>query len=493
MRRIIVFLASIGAAWSATLPAQERMPTPAPIPVASDGPIRPVSTRHSTQGPDGHIDYTGSFWEVPLKGTDGVDQATISATAYVREGVGDRAARPVVVLFNGGPGASSSPLHFSAFGPKRLGARGSATAGSLADNPGTLLDVADLIFVDPVGTGFSRPLREGGGKPYWTPEGDAASVLTLVRGWLRDQGRSASPLFFAGESYGGYRIGVLAKQVADLNVRGLILISPALDFATAADQAAINALPTMAIAAWHHGKVAREGRTAEAVWEAARQFAQGDYAVALQQGVLLPDAERQRIAARISALIGLPAATIAAADLRVPTQAFLEALVPGRIVGRLDVRVTAPKPVPGSGPDRPAAANDPALGLGRSNVIVSLPIGAYLRGPLGVASTRDYYSLTLDVNFNWDWRPPAPGPGESWSVVPNIARLMEQKPALRLLVVGGYYDLTVPLLGTRYALSRGGIPLSRLRILPLAGGHSAFEEDVANAVPVRDFIRSASR
>lgn len=451
--------------------AQEPRPQAAAIPSATDAPIAPVARQRSIGLPSGRLDYRAGWFETVLKDAKGNPQATISATSYVRTGAGDPAQRPVLVLFNGGPGASSSPLHFSAFGPRRLESK-----TVLVDNPATLLDAADLLFIDPVGTGFSRPLKDGGGDPYWSVQGDADAALTLIRAWLKANGRDASPLFVAGESYGGYRLGTMARAMQDLNVAGLVLISPALDFGTPADQAAIDSLPTMAVAAWYH-KARQDGRTADQVWEAARRFAQSDYAVALQQGSALAPAERARVAAQIAELTGMSPQMVEQANLRIDSQRFLETLLPGHVVGRLDTRVFAPKPAQPLNANRPAAANDPALGLGKTNVILSVPARDYLRGEIGVPTARDYYSLTLDVNFRWNWARANARPGESWSVAGNLAGLMRARPKLRMLVLGGYYDLAVPLLETRYALTHSDVPLDRTTIIAMPAGHSVFEGD----------------
>jgi carboxypeptidase C (cathepsin A) len=472
--RVLRFSVSAALALAGSAAVAQR-PTPAPIPLAADGPLAPVTTAHRITTAGKPLAYHATWFETVLKDAAGVPQATISATAYVRDGVRDTRSRPVVILFNGGPGASSSPLHFSALGPRKLGERDAAGNRAMLDNPATLLDAADLVFIDPVGTGFSRPLRAGGGDRYWSVEGDAMAADTLLRDWLKASDRVASPLFLIGESYGGYRAGVMAKHLADLNIAGLVLVSPALDFAPPSDQDAVAQFPTLAVAAWQHGKVAQDRRAVDRVWDDARRFAQTDYLVALQQGALLPAVERATLAARMATMIGMPASAILAADLRPDSQVFLETLVPGSVVGRLDTRVTAPVQPKAVAPDRPAAANDPSLGLGRSNVIVSATIGAYLREELKVPTTRDYFSLTLDVNFKWNWQSDAHEPGASRSVVGTLAALLHDKPAARLLVLGGYYDLAVPLLAPRYALMHGAIPPERLQLVAFAAGHSVFE------------------
>ncbi|MDO7834255.1 hypothetical protein Q4610_04275 [Sphingobium sp. HBC34] len=459
------------------------------FPVAPDGPLRAVTTSHRITTPRGAIAYRATWFETVLRSPDGTPQATISATAYVRDG-GD-ANRPVALFFNGGPGVSSSSLHSTLFGPRRLGERDAAGKQEPGDNPDTLLDMADLLFIDPVGTGFSRPLRADGGKPYWSFEGDAAAVLTLVREWLGANGRMASPLFIAGESYGGYRLGVMAKAMDGLNVQGLILVSPLLDLAEPDDQQAINRLPTMAVAAWHHRRRPDDRRTVDQVWQEARAFAQSDYALALQQGSALPAAERAAMAARLAPLIGWPQSAIEAADLRVDLQQFLETLVSGRIASRFDVRIAAPEPAKPINPDRPDAGQDPLITPAKSNFIVSQPMGDYLRNELKVPTAREYYALAADVNFNWDWSPLTLVSGAAWSVTGNIAKLMRDRPQVRTLLIGGYYDLVIPLLGVRYAFTHNAVPLDRLSVVTLPSGHSALEGDTdkpRGMRVIRDFI-----
>lgn len=465
---------------------------PHPTPVASDGPLAPARARHSVTVGNAAVRYVARWSETVLKDHADAPQATISATSYVREGVRDAARRPVLFLFNGGPGASSSPLHFSAFGPRRLQQDKPGADRRLVENRESLIDVADLVFIDPVGTGFSRELREGGGKAYWSPEGDAQAALAFIRNWLKEAGRTASPVFVAGESYGGYRLALMSRHMEDLNVKGLILLSPMLDPGlSAGDQHYIITLPTLAIAAWHHRKADGDTRTPDMIWEEARAFAQGDFALALQQGSALPGPERDRLAARMATLIGLPQEAISKANLRIDSQKFLESLLADKLLGRLDVRVTAPKAQPPANSNRPAAANDPALGLGKTNVIRSAPIADYLRQDIGVQTSRDYFSLTLDVNFNWDWRGDNRYPS-SRDATPNIARLMQARPDVSVLLLGGYYDLATPVLGPWYAITHGGVPLERVNRVLLPAGHSPFEGD-ANRQHAADIVRQFLR
>jgi carboxypeptidase C (cathepsin A) len=469
--------------------------------VTDESIITPRTTHHSLRIGSETIRYAATFAETLLNDESGRPQATISSISYVREGVAQPFDRPVLFAFNGGPGASSSPLHFGALGP-RVWAEQRATDGSrqLAENAQSLIDIADLVFIDPVGTGFSR-LRPGGNPDfYWSVDGDAKAALTLIRQWLRDHDRAQSLVFIAGESYGGFRLATLAKELNDIKIGGLIFVSPMLD-ASASGAASGNDLPfvfdfpSMAVAAWFHGKIDRRERTVQQFYEEAAKFAQSDYVVALQQGSALPAATRAQVASQMSKFIGLPASQIEAANLRVDSEHFLQTLLQDKnlVVGRLDVRVTAPKPPPAStDPSRPPAADDPALGLKGSNVIKSGAIKEYLRRELGVETGRDYLSLTLDVNFRWNWQGPERPPAFYVNPTTNIASLMEKQPQARVLLLGGYYDLATPILAPRYSLTHANLPAERVKVVAFEAGHSPFEGN-ANRAEFNNAIRELIR
>ena len=466
------------------------------VPVFAGPLLGPVATEHHVSLGGRTIPYRAVFREYPLNSKAGQPVATISATAYIRSDAND-ARRPVLFLFNGGPGASSSPLHFSAFGP-RLKPPGRSIDGPFVDNPDSLLDIADLVFIDPPGTGFSRLLEAGEGAKLFAPVADAAAVTQLIRDWLKGNGRTTSPIFIGGESYGGFRLATMMRHAADLNVKGLLLISPATSLESQAgaetgDNFYVFRLPTMAVAAWYHGLVDRKGRSAEQVYDDAAAFAERDYLVALHQGSALPAAEKRRIAERMAGFIGLPVQTILDGDLRINEDYFVENLLKDKhlLLGRLDTRVTAPAVVR---TDRPAALNDPSLGLGASNVIRSPAITRYMADELNVRPGRDYVSLSIDVNFSWNWSELTDNRILYFNPLPNIASAMASNPAVRLMVVGGLYDLVVPIAGPRYAVRHAKIPLDRVRFLAVPAGHSAFEPPETRAkftAPIRDFIRAA--
>lgn len=481
------------------LNAQQARPAEHVAPNASDPsvlwpePIPPATSHHVIHAGTAMIPYVATWFSMPLKDAAGVPQATISATSYVRDDVSNRGERPVMFGFNGGPGASSSPLHFGILGPRRYGETDAQGKTTFVDNQETLLDVADLVLIDPVGTGFSRELRPDGGRAYWNPQGDAKAVEQFIRDWLRENGRGGSPVYIVGESYGGYRLAEMAKDIADLNVAGLVLVSPGTDMSGDTDQQFVFPLPSMAATAYAHGKSQTGDGSVEQVFEDARAFAQGDYVVGLQQGSELPSQDRDRLAQRMAKFIGLPATSIAAANLRVDTQDFLEQLLPGKVVGRIDTRVAAPKP---EGPlvvGRPKAADDPALHMGASNLIKSARVRDYLRHEIGVKTDLDYISLTLDVNFAWDWNSGSRKLEDrlhNLNATPNLASLMKARPATRLLLLSGYYDLATPVLYQRYALTHSGVPLERTRMVAFAAGHTVYEGDARQQVSkeLHDFV-----
>jgi carboxypeptidase C (cathepsin A) len=491
-----------------SLAGQITPAAPQPAPTSADSTvvfpevIPSVSSRHTIHIGDQAIAYVATWSSTVLKNATGAPQATISSTSYVRdEDAGDRAQRPVIFAFNGGPGASSSPLHFGILGPRRLGTPDANGNSKPIDNPQTLLDVADLVFIDPVGTGFSRELRAGAGRGYWNPEGDSKAAQTVIRDWIHENDRSASPIYIVGESFGGFRLAEMAKDIGDLNVAGLILVSPATDMSgdagIAGDQHFVFTLPSMATTAFTQQKP--EGRrSVQQIYEETRQFAQSEYVTALQQGSELKTEERDRLAARMAELIHLPQSTIAAANLRIDTQDFLEELVPGKVVGRIDTRIAAPKPEKQLVPGRDKAADDPALHMGASNIIKNARVRDYLRDEIGVKTDLDYVSLTLDVNFAWDWNSGSRKIEDNLrnlNPTANLAKLMKERPGAQLLLLSGYYDLATPVLYQRYTLTHSGIPLERTKMVAFAAGHTVYEGDAREAVSeeLHEFFNETGR
>lgn len=463
-------IGSIGGLALVLLGAVTAQPVPAPVPELAPASQPAQQTVVTADGRTLH--YRAQFETMVLRDAENVPQATITGTSYLLDDT-DTTHRPVLFAFNGGPGASSSPLHFSAMGP-RLIERQADGQRVLRPNADTLLPLADLVFVDPVGTGFSRVLPGGSGAPYWSVPGDAAAMLHFIRTWLIQHQRQGSPVYIAGESYGGRRLAELAGDAGDLNLAGLIFISPAVCACDGPDLPFILGLPSLAVAAAHH---ARPGSADPAqVFARARSFALGEYAHALLQGNALPAQQRREIARAMASLIGLPPEKIEAANLRIDAETFRKALRAneGIDIGRLDSRITAPAARPVSG--EASAKSDPALGLGGSNVILNPAIGDYLQKDLKVPGDGAYVSLTLDVNAQWNWSAGA-GSYQRPDPMAGLEKLMRARPATRLLVVTSYFDLAVPPMEVDYAFSHAAIAPQQVQMVTLENGHAAFEGD----------------
>ena len=334
--------------------------------------------------------YSVHWDSLSLDEADAGRATIISGTAYMRACDCTPGERPVMFLFNGGPGASSSPLHFG------LGPHGRARdAARFPDNANTILRAADLVFIDPVETGFSRAASVEGESRFLGVDGDIEAVSAFIHDWLTEHGRAGAPVVILGQSYGGFRLAKLLPKVGDLDVRGLVMVSPMLNAgANGSDLGNVFALPTMAATAWRFGKSSLEAASEAEAWEAARRFSETDYVVALEQGDRIDPAEKQTLAAEIAAMLGVPAGLVAQSDLRVDIQDFLETARAddNLLVSRLNTAKTEEvRPAPAN-PDRPAAANDPSLGLGRSNKINAPDIATYLGDMTGLKSR---YGLSL--------------------------------------------------------------------------------------------------
>lgn len=423
------------------------------------------------------IRYTARWTPMLLGEEEGDARAMISATSYVRDDVGER-PRPLIFLFNGGPGASSSPLHFT-LGPKRIEEDESGKR-TMRVNEDSLLVHADLVFIDPVGTGFSRNLSDQ--TPYWSQAGDVDSVMQYIEFWLDRYGKDGAPLFVAGESYGAFRLAHMMPRLREHGVDGVFLVSPALDFsgqsqAPGNDLPYVGLLPSMAVAAWHHGLTHEDVDSAREAWLRGRDFAETTYLEALHRGSRLDDERERRLADQLSELVGIDSELILQHDLRLGAQPFLDNLLDDHVVGRLDVRVTAPRQDESEQPDRPAGANDPALGVGPDNKILSEPIRDYLVEEIGVDTEREYYSLNLNLNFAWDWRSADNGPSFYVNPTHRFAEVMDHDPDFRMFVVGGYFDLATPVFAVQHTLTRPMLDPERIEFHFLPASHSPFSSE----------------
>ncbi|WP_235525128.1 MULTISPECIES: S10 family serine carboxypeptidase-like protein [unclassified Sphingomonas] len=429
--------------------------------------------------------YRAIVTEQPMPGADGAPVAVAVSYAYVADRVGDAAKRPVLFLFNGGPGASSSPLHMQAFGPRRM--VGTGDAAHLEDNRFTLLDIADLVFIDPVGTGASMPVAGRDASPYFGVGGDARGVASMIERWLAANGRTASPVLLVGESYGTARaLAILNETMAAKKPLpdGVVLLSSAIGDSDGPVVSDAVLFPTLAAVAWYHGAVDRAGQGVAAWYDAALHFAQTDYAAALMQGASLPAADKARIAARMAAFTGLPAATIMAKNLRLERRDFMLGLLAdkGLRTGQLDGRATRAL---ADSRLRPPF-DDPSMSLGMGTASL---IERYLKDDLGYAVPSAYRSLNLGINFKWSWDKEYGGSYRAAAFAPYLTAAMAAKPTLRLFAAGGYYDITTPVYAGQFAIEQQGVPAGRATFRRYAAGHSAFEDVEALAALSGDLHR----
>ncbi|MBB3033912.1 S10 family peptidase [Alteriqipengyuania lutimaris] len=446
------------------------------------------------------INYTATIKENVLSSNDGTPEAVIVTTSYVKRP--RDTSRPVFFIYNGGPGSGSVWLQMGAWGPKRVAIPSDARDDGappypILDNPESLLDVADLVFIDPPGTGFSYLTDEGDPEKYYGLEQDARAVATVIRRWINDNGRWNSPKYLGGESYGTTRTAMVVRELEgatynDVGLNGLILVSTILDFAAREptpgnEMAYVMALPNMATAAYYYGKATAP--SVEAIAEEARKFAIGPYVTALLKGQDLSAAERAIVRAELARLTGLSETYLDQAELRVTPQRFYKELLRDRglTIGRLDSRYTGTDyDDAGESPD-----NDPSFyGIDAG---YTAAINSWARDTLGFETDREYQAIGSDPGRNWDWTLSGRGRGAYLNVAPFIGDAMRQNSQLRTFVGQGWYDFATPFFGAEYSLNRIGIPQDRVEFHYYDAGHMMYirDEDRAKlSADIRAFIRN---
>lgn len=502
--RAWMLAAAAAVAMTATMaPAQEAKGDAAKAEAAIPAPTVSVTKHVGTFGGQ-RIAFTATAGETYLRDKDGKPTAAIVSTAYVKDGPRDP-NRPVTFMWNGGPGSGSVWLHMGAFGPKRVVIPSDARDDGappfpIVDNPHSLLDVTDIVFIDPVGTGFSKTLGKTEGKEFWGVTQDAKSVAQFIRIWLRENGRWNAPKFIGGESYGTTRSAAVIKELEgqynDVTVNGIILISTILDFGLQAEvpgneMAFVVNMPSMAAAAWYHNKLANRPAQLEPFLQQARDFASGEYLAALAKGSKLQGAERAAVRAKLAAFTGLSEEFLERADLRVLPGRFYKELLRDRglTVGRLDARYTG-KDFDNAGeePD-----DDPSFyGIDAS---YTAAINSHMRETLKFNIDREYSTIGGFNGGQWDWKA-----GSGWdanfymNVAPFIGEALRKNSGLRVWVGQGYYDFATPFFGAEYSLTRTGMPTDRIEYHYYESGHMMYvrEADLVKlSRDVRQFIRSA--
>lgn len=435
-----------------------------------------------------NLRYKATAKETHLKNEKGAAVAAIWSVAYTQEGITDQSKRPVTFVFNGGPGSASIWLHMGMFGPQIVKVDSDAKKDdgaapyALVDNKETILDLSDLVFIDPVGTGYSRVVGTGKTEDYWGLKEDAASIAKFMRSWVTENKRWNSPKYIAGESFGTTRAVAVANalekdgQTMDLN--GLILISQALDYTGSTSihdniTSYLTYLPSMAATAWYHKK-AGQGKTLEAFIEECRTFTYDVYAPALYRGNLLSAAEQNTLAERLAYFTGLNKNYILQSNLTILMHRFQKQLLAdqGLAIGRLDGRFM--------GDEADKVSEGPDLGDPSDYQIAGAYTAAlnhYLASNLRVDMDRPYITSNDEVGGKWRWRPVPDG--QYWEPMPvNVARqlgeTMRRNTAMKVLVASGYYDLICPFFDTEYTFARNGIVKERVTKTYYEAGHMMY-------------------
>lgn len=416
--------------------------------------VEPVVCEASVKIDGKQVPYKVTTGKLQLKQDDGKPRASIFHVSYERTDISDTSTRPVMFAFNGGPGSSAVWLHIGVLGPKIIKLPGDGTQpltppARLENNPLSILDVCDLVFVDPVSTGYSRAEKDVKPGEFHGVDQDIESVGDFVRRWISEHDRWGSPKYILGESYGGIRVAGLSNHLQSrygMSLNGVVLLSSLLDFATLQpaqgnDLAYMVYLPSLTGVAHFHKKI-RGDRAA--LVEESTKFAFGEYAAALMKGVNLDALTKTKIAEKLSTLSGIDASIWLANDLRLSSTAFRAELLrkEGKVVGRFDGRVaweTTDKAAP-------APEYDPSYSLAYG--AFSTALLDYLGRDLKYREDQPYEILTGKVH-PWQWN-------TSNNVVnlsDRLAGAMRDNPRLRVLVMGGYTDLATPPSGIAYSVS----------------------------------------
>ncbi|MGH9740018.1 MAG: S10 family peptidase [Candidatus Acidiferrales bacterium] len=466
-------------------------------------------TQHTARIGGQNISYTATASTTLLKNDKGEPEALMYSTAYTENGVKDFSKRPIMFLYNGGPGSSSVWLHMGAFGPRRLVAGDAQPIPGppyqIVDNQYSLLNKADLVFIDPVGTGFSHAVGKAKDSDFWGVQSDVKSLAQFVSIYISRNHRWNSPKLLYGESYGTFRSVALGNYLQEhdgIYINGIGLQSSVLDLGTlnftiGDDRSYILYLPTYAAVAWHYNLLKNRPADLPAFLEQVRQFASTEYTEALVKGSNISDSEKQQVAAKMSAFTGLDEKYLINANLRVNLPQFRAELLRSRglTIGRYDARYNAAT----YDVLEEYAADDPSYDavLGAFTAVFN----SYVRDELKFGEGMTYKVLPSGPSEHWDWKG-SNGPGNGFPSAPNVENDLVQElldnSALQVQVENGYFDLATPFFATEFTMNHLLLPKTardRIHLQYYDAGHMMYlhvpdlEKLSAN---VRTFISSVS-
>lgn len=454
-------------AWAADAPdakpdgkdnAPEKTDAPAPAPAISH---HRISIAGKT------IAYTATAATIDLKNDDGDANGRMFYVAYTADGA-PSTHRPVTFCFNGGPGSSSLWLHMASFGPVRTDVADAQPTPpppyTIGDNPDSLLDQTDLVFVDAMGTGFSRILVKGKGEDFYGTDADIAAFGQFIERWVSVNDRWNSPKFLLGESYGTTRAAGLLAHMGEKGMafNGAVMVSSYLNAWTyfngppfANDLAYELYLPTIAASAWYHGQLDPKPAQLAPFLDEVRAFALGEYATALSKGDKLGDIERAAVLAKLHRYTAMPEDFLRQANLRIDPSRFGKELLRGqrRTIGRLDARFV--------GIDHDAAGETAESDAADDAFAAAFTatLNQYVRGTLGY-KTDDLYRPTNYREVGKDWNQ-GHGGDNGDAPMPDVAedlrKAMSANPGLKVFFANGYYDFATPFFETEYTVDHMGL------------------------------------
>ncbi|RWM16341.1 peptidase S10 [Mesorhizobium sp.] len=437
----------------------------------------PQVTEHSITLGGRKLDYQAKAGTLSLLSGKGEVTAEIFYVAYTQQSPAPAKERPITFVFNGGPGAASAYLHLGAIGPRVIV---TAPDGEflpppqkLIDNPDSWLDMTDLVFVDPVGTGYSREAPGEDTKAFWGVDQDASSVGAFIRLYLAQNGRTGSPLFLAGESYGGFRAALLARTLQEdvgLSPSGIVLISPALEFMLVRPDQFEQLHWALELPSLAATRLRADGVSGEALRDRLAEvehYALGDYLTALTSGL---EQGGKLASGRVAEITGLPLELVQRNFARVPTGLFAREFqrAKGKVLSPYDAMVATSDIAPESAR---IAGPDPVLD--RSVPVLTSAFVAYARNELNYRTDVSYRLLNGEVSHNWDYG----NSGQGYAgVMDDLQRARSLNPALGVVIVNGYTDLVTPYLASRYLVNQ--IPsladAKPIRLNVLEGGHMMY-------------------
>lgn len=474
---------------------------------ATEGIIENAAiTEHKVHIGGEPLSYTATAAHMLMRDEEGKTKARVFFVAYEaqRDRDADPAGRPITFVFNGGPGAAAVWLHLGTAGPRRIDLTPEGEVPPppyrLVENTYSWLDATDLVFIDPVGTGFSRPAKGEKGEQFYGVREDIASIADFIRLYISHYERWLSPLFLAGESYGTTRAAGLSEYLLDrhgIALNGIMLISSVLDFATLSpgdgnDLPYALYLPSYTAIAWYHKRLDPELLSArlEDTLAEVEEWATGDYLVALARGSALAPEARAKVVERLARYTGLPPELIERADLRIDPGLFQKRLLAReeQLIGRFDSRIVGYDPRP------PASRPEYDPSLARYLPVYSATFNDYVRRVLHFESTLPYEVLSDRVH---PWKYNEDGQGYLF-VADNLRSAMIKNPHLKVLFASGYFDLATPYFATTYTidhmnLSRG--LRSNIRETFYRGGHMMYHHQPSLAKlhdDVTAFIRAST-